>query len=75
MLYESTLPDEFWEFAMDTMAYVYDRTPRNSNKEGVSPMQAAVQMVLDLADLRVFGCLVFLHVPKARRSKMQPEST
>ena len=31
MLYESTLPDEFWRFAMDTMVYVYYRTPRNSN--------------------------------------------
>ena len=74
MMYESTLPDEFWGFAMDTMAYVYNRTPRDSNEEGVSPMQAAVQMVPELADLRVFGCRVFLHVPKERRLKMEPKA-
>ena len=74
MLYESTLPDEFWGFAMDTMAYVYNRTPRDSNEEGVSPMQAAMQIVPDLDYLRVFGCRVFLHVPKAKHSKMQPKA-
>ena len=74
MLYASGLPDEFWALAMDTMAYLYNRTPRASNEQGVSPLQALDGTVPHLAHLRVFGCRAYLHVPKARRSKLQPKA-
>ena len=74
MLYASGLPDEFWGLAMDHMAYVYNRTPRSSNEGGISPLEAYAGVVPDLAHLRVFGCRAFLHVPKARRSKLQPKA-
>ena len=73
-LHASGLPDEFWGFAMDAMAYVYNRTPRASNEDGVSPMEAHLGVRPDLAHLRVFGCRAFVHVPKARRTKLQPKA-
>ena len=74
MLRESGLPDEFWSFAMDTMAYVYNRTPRDSNADGVSPMQAYTGEVPHLEGFRVFGCKAFMHVPKQARTKLQPKA-
>jgi hypothetical protein len=74
MLHASGLPDEFWAFAVDDMAYTYNRTHRASNEDGVSPMQAYTGLVPDLGHLRVFGCRAYLHVPKERRAKMQPKA-
>ena len=74
MLHASGLPDEFWALAMDAMAYIYNRTPRASNEENVTPMESLTGLVPDLAHLRVFGCRAYMHVPKARRKKMQAKA-
>ena len=60
-----------WANATSTPVYVQNRSPHQvfSNKTleeaftGVNP---------DVSHLRIFGCSVYIHVPKEKRSKLEP---
>ena len=71
MLHEQDLPMHLWEEATRTVVYVQTRTPHrvldNKNMEedllGEKP---------ELIHLRIFGFPMYLHIPKDKRTKIDP---
>lgn len=58
MLHRSHLPPKFWAFAVQTAAYLINRTPP-SNSHSVSPFEILFQKPLNYLKLRTFGCICF----------------
>jgi hypothetical protein len=60
-----------WENATNTSVYVQNRSPHRvfGNK---TPEEAFTSVNPDIIHLRIFGCLVYIHVPKEKRSKPEP---
>ena len=60
-----------WADATNTPIYVQNKSPyrvfRNKTLE-----EAFTGVKLDVSHLRIFGCLMYIHVPKEKRSKLEP---
>ena len=69
MLSDAYLSHDYWAEAIDTTCYVViiSSTSTLFNK---TPYEAWVGKKPSLAHLRVFGCDVFVHIPKERRQKL-----
>ena len=71
MIYDQSLPMFLWAKASKTAIYVQNICPhkvvKNMNLEeaftGVKP---------EVSPLRIFGCLVYIHVSKEKRTKLEP---
>jgi hypothetical protein len=62
LLEDSQLPYEFWEEANAYSIYAYNRC--NLPKIGKTPYEAFYGTRPDVAHLRVFGSLAYVHIPK-----------
>ena len=68
---DQNLPMTLWEDVASTPVYVHNKSPHqvfgNRTLEeaftGVKP---------DVSHLRIFGCFVYIHIPKKQRSKLEP---
>ena len=60
-----------WEDATSTSVYVQNRSPHRvfGNK---TPEEAFTSVNPDITHLRIFGCSVYIHVPKEKRLKLEP---
>ena len=60
-----------WEDAANTSVYVQNRSPHRvfGNK---TPEEAFTIVKPDVSDLRIFGCSVYIRIPKEKRSKLEP---
>jgi hypothetical protein len=60
-----------WEEASSTVVYVQNRIPHKilGNK---TPKEVFTGKKPEISHLRIFGCLVFIHVPKEKRTKLEP---
>ena len=60
-----------WAEATKTMVYVQNCTPhrvlKNETPEEVSSIKK-----LEVSHLRIFGCPVYIHIPKEKRMKLDP---
>lgn len=72
MLIDSGLDQRFWAEAASTASYLINRVPCRGN-EGC-PEELWSGRKPNLKHLRVFGCPALVHVPKQRRSKIDPKS-
>lgn len=68
MLEEFELTPKFWAAALETACYVRNCMPTKG--ETTSPHELFYGKAPDLGRLRVFGCLAYVHVPKAKRKKL-----
>ena len=61
-----------WEDATITSVYVQNRSPHRvfGNK---TLEEAFTGVNLDVSHLRIFGFSVYIHVPKEKRSKLEPQ--
>jgi hypothetical protein len=65
------LPNYLWEEATSTIVYIQNRCPHAILKDktleevlsGIKP---------EMGHLMIFGCPVYIHVPKEKRTKMEP---
>ena len=73
MLYQAKLPLKFWAEAVSTIVYLRNRSPTTSLK-GNTPFEYWFQKKPDVSNLRVFGCICYVHVPDALRKKLDPKS-
>jgi len=68
------LPDSYWEFAVQHVVHVYNRTP----KRGLNwrtPHELIYKAPPTVSHLRVFGCTAYVHLPvDTRGGKLQPKS-
>ena len=73
MLLESRLPKLFWEDAVATAVYIFNRSPRKA-LTGKTPFKGWFGCRPNLSHLRPFGCDACLHVPNAKRTNLKPKA-
>ncbi|GJS78909.1 retrovirus-related pol polyprotein from transposon TNT 1-94 [Tanacetum coccineum] len=73
MLKSKKMPKEFWAEAVDCTVYLLNRCPSKSlaNK---TPQEAWNRIKPTVSHLRIFGSIVYVHVPSQRRSKLDDRS-
>ena len=74
-LFGMNLPKYYWGEAVKSAAYLINRIP-SSAIEFQSPQQKMESLLsvphLPNLEPRVFGCTVYVHIPKVLRSKLDP---
>jgi hypothetical protein len=71
MIHDQSLPMTLWEEACMTKIYVQNRSPHQILKN-IAPEEAFTKVKPEIRHFRIFGCPVDLHVPKEKRSKLEP---
>ena len=73
MLCHAKLPLKFWAEAVNTVVYLRNRSP-TSALNGRTPFEYWFNRKPDVSNLRVFGCICYVHIPDALRKKLDPKS-
>ena len=73
MLCHAKLPLKFWAEAVSTTVYLRNRSP-TSALNGKTPFEHWFGEKPDVSNLRVFGCLCYVHIPDNLRRKLDPKS-
>jgi hypothetical protein len=71
MIHDQSLPMTLWAEACMTVLYFQKRSPHQILKNS-TPKEAFVRVKLEIGHLRIIGCPVYFHVPKEKRSKLDP---
>jgi hypothetical protein len=71
MIHDQCLPMTLWAKACMTSVYVQNHTPHQILKN-ITPEEVFTKVKPEIRHFRIFGCLVYLHVPKEKRSKLEP---
>ena len=71
MLHDQDLPMHLWAEAARTVVYVQNRTPHRV-LENMTPEEVFSGKKPEVSHLRIFGCLVYIHIPKEKRTKLDP---
>ena len=71
MLHDLDLPTSLWVEATGTIVYIQNRCPHAILGEK-TPEEAFTGEKSDVSHLRIFGCPVYSHIPKEKRTKMEP---
>jgi len=69
MLEDTHLNHIFWEDAIATANFIYNRIPQKGINNNV-PYELLYDEKVDFEKFRVFGCQVFFYVPKQLRNKL-----
>ena len=69
MLYQAKLPLEFWAEACSTAVCLHNRSPTAASKDE-TPFHCLFGRRPDISNLRVFGCVSYVHVPDSQRRKL-----
>ena len=69
MLCDQGLPKFLWGEAVNTVVYIQNRCP-HSALDSKTPEEVFSSKKLDVSHFRVFGCPIYFHVPKEKRSKL-----
>ena len=71
MIYDQYLPMHLWAEATITVVYVHNRISRNAL--GFKTLE---EMFMgkkpEVSHLKIFGCPVYVHIPKEKRTKLDP---
>ena len=71
MLHDQDLPMHLWEEATRTTVYVHNRTPHRV-LENKTPEELFSSKKPEVIHLRIFGCPVYIHIPKEKRTELDP---
>jgi hypothetical protein len=71
MIHDQSLPMTLWAEACMTSVYVQNLSPHYIVKN-ITPEEAFTKVKPEIRHFRIFGCPVYLHVPKEKRSKVEP---
>jgi len=71
MMFDQDLPNSLWAEATSTVVYIQNRCPHDVLKEK-APEEVFLGIKLEVGNLRIFGCPMYIHVPKEKRTKMEP---
>ncbi|KAH7460370.1 Retrovirus-related Pol polyprotein from transposon TNT 1-94 [Phytophthora ramorum] len=74
MLEHAGLPKTYWGEAVMTATFLRNRCPTRAVSHDKSPHQVWTGKKPLLANLKVFGCHAYVHVPKAKRTKFDARS-
>ena len=67
MIHDQDLPMHLWEEAV----YLQNRTPHRV-LENKTPEEVFSGKKPEVSHLRIFRCLVYIHMPKEKRTKLEP---
>jgi len=73
MMFHSKLSVNFWAEAVNTAVYLKNRSTTTA-LDGITPYKCLFNRKPDVAHLRVFGCIAFVHVPSDQRKKLDRKS-
>ena len=71
MLHDQDLLMHLWEEATRTAMYVQNRTPHRL-PENKTPEEVFSSKKLEVSHLRIFGCPLYIRIPKEKRTKLDP---
>ena len=71
MIHDQTLPMFLWVEASRTTIYVQNRCPHRILKN-MTPEESFIGVKPEVDHLRIFGCPVYIHMPKEKRTKLEP---
>ena len=71
MIHDQSLPMFLWEEASRTIVYVKNRCLHKIVKN-MTPEEAFTRVKIEVGPLRIFGCPVYIHMPKEKRTKLEP---
>lgn len=71
MIHDQGLPMYLWVEACNTVVYVQNRSPHKKMKD-MTLEEAYTGVKPKVNHLRIFGCPFYMHVPKEKRSKLEP---
>ena len=71
MLHDQDLPMHLWAKAARTAVYVQNRT-RHRVLENKNPKEVFSGKKPEFSHLRIFGCPIYIHIPKEKRTKLDP---
>lgn len=72
MLINSRLPKSYWAEAINTSAYLLNRSPHKGLDQCPEEIWSGKKPTV--SHLRVFGCTAFFHIPKQRRKKLDSKA-
>ena len=73
MFYDAKLPKSFWAEAMRTTVDLINFSP-SAPLDGDVPKRVWIGKNVSYKHLRVFGCRVYVHIPKDKRSKLDDKA-
>jgi hypothetical protein len=71
MIHDQILPMTLWEEACMTTIYVQNKRPHQILKN-ITPEEAFTKVKPEIIHFKIFGCPVYFHVPKEKRSNLDP---
>ena len=71
MLHDQDLPMHIWAEAARTTVYVQNHTPHRLLKNK-KPEEVFSSKKIEVSHGRIFSCLVYIHIPKEKRTKFDP---
>jgi hypothetical protein len=71
MIHDQDLPMHMWEETAKTVVYVQNKSPHKV-LENKTPEEMFSGEKPEVGHFRIFGCPVFVHVPKEKRTKLDP---
>jgi hypothetical protein len=71
MMFDQDLPNSLWVEATGTTVYILNRCPHTILKDKTLE-ESFIGKKPEVGHLRIFGCPVYIHVPKEKRTKMEP---
>ena len=74
MLKLAKLPKSFWGKVVNTVVYLINGSPSILLDFDI-PQKCWIGKDVSYSHLKVFGCKVFMHVPKEERSKLDDKAT
>ena len=75
MLEHAGMPKQYWGEAVMTAAFLRNRLPTRAQDLHKSPYEEWTKKKPLLANVKVFGCHAYVHIPKEKRSKLNARST
>ena len=73
MLYQANLPLEFRAEACSTAVYLHNRSPTAALKDE-TPFECLFGRKPDISNLRVIGCVSYVHIPDKQRRKLDAKA-
>lgn len=74
LMFQMNVPKKFWSQGVKTAAYLINRLPSRI-LDSKSPLEVMKGRPLDLSNLRVFGCVCFIHIQDNHRDKLDHTAT
>jgi transposase InsO family protein len=66
LLHDAALPDTFWGYAVQHSAHILNSLPSHALDSSTMPEEIFTGNKPSIANLRIFGCKAYAHIPKEK---------